>query len=239
MVQEFMTAHASQMFRAFTIGSPGGDNPGGNDADSRIVNFGHTDDGVFQLAPGASDIGTRAAFAALGVIPAGISVALTLAGLEEKERQGSTVYLNSKVAAVPSRAEHKTSLYLDSLQTMFDFATDGNSPFRLSALGQALADGRVYSGPSVQIAIGNPGDSLAENIDIDWRDDWVLGSAGNDRFEWEVNIRTDAHLHRIDGGLGVDTLVLTGFRSSWSWQPSGAGYQLFHSGQLVGELARV
>jgi len=246
MVQEYMAAHQGAQYRAVTIGSPGGDESGGQSADSRIMNFVHTDDPVGQLAPTAS-LGSYAGPSAklvLSDILVGLSVYKglplydlipTLFSMQPKHRDGSDIYIDSDVRNDPfGFEEHDKNLYLFDLQRVMQRFT--SSPFASDPLPSALLHNQIYTGAPVQIAIGKNG---SEEIGSRPGDDYVLGGPQADVINWIPSLSPVEKVRRIDGGLnsdGDDTLVLPGNPSDWAMASNNGHQDLFYNSTKVGEL---
>lgn len=238
MVQQFMAKNANAggvTYRAFTDGSPGGDE--GAADDSRIVNFIHTDD-LVALAPTVTDpvlkalLGTVVTAAAFNHdIFLGIEVGKLFLKLKTKVRDGSEVYLDSGItdaSIIGSTTEHSSRLYTRDVAKLVEFAReDGDSPFRHSELASALRAGTPYHGDKITIGVGKPlrsdlRDASEPDPDTVYsgtisnplsEDNYVLGSNnGADKVLLSTTIVSAVGFERIfDGGAsGGDIVIFQG-----------------------------
>lgn len=227
------------------------------------VNFIHTDDLVSALGDLShlNRVEKDAILTALGVavaaVPGGMAdgwpVIAWAYSIKKKSHEGSDVYLNSDVSNIVSTAEHDSNLYTKDVEKLYDFATDPHSLFslfnsltgKISELGTALRTGQVYQGPIIHIGVGRPDSRdvyIASNDDVDLGD--KVDATGalvpiDNRFHW-----IGGKVHVIDGGGGVDTLVIEGPTNGWSAASIGfnqvdAHIELSFGGHVAAELYRI
>jgi endoglucanase len=165
--------------------------------------------------------------------------------------------------------QHNHNLYAADLAKLVRFADDDNSPFAWtdasktehSALALALRSGAVYQGSSVAIAVGQPDKAeqgalisnttnfvdpsvyvnkpYASDINVYWRDDYVLSEAGG-IIHWDQpwitslfghkSLNPAEHVHVVDGHgstTAPSTVVLQGPKSDYHFtaQMTGLGLE--------------
>ena len=206
-------------------------------------------------------------------------------GVLRKTRDGSDILIDSDVPQpVPTSfaglvgPQHNPNLYAADLAKLVRFANDDSSPFAGTDAALALKSGTVYQGPSVAIAVGQPdtaelgaltstttnfvdpsvyvGKPYASDINVYWRDDYVLGEA-NGTIHWdrpwtsssgEKSFNRAEHVHVVDGGSTATLVVLQGPKSDYHFttQMTGLGLEadlswvdsIGHE-HLIGQLYRV
>ena len=165
--------------------------------------------------------------------------------------------------------QHNHNLYAADLAKLVRFANDDSSPFAWtdasktehSALALALRSGAVYQGSSVAIAVGQPDKAeqgalisnttnfvdpsvyvnkpYASDINVYWRDDYVLSEAGG-IIHWDQpwitslfghkSLNPAEHVHVVDGHgstTAPSTVVLQGPKSDYHFtaQMTGLGLE--------------
>jgi hypothetical protein len=258
-VQYFMSQFpdtAAYSVRAFTDGSPGSDT--GVATDSRIDNFVHPEDPVAGLVipvtslPGKlaiSSLITAVTAASFGLppllgVPAitlGTTLNVILWSASQRLRLGTDIIIDDQFMQTYTLAAHSSVLYEADLAQIAGFADDTASPFYGSALAAALRAGTMYTGNTVRLGLTHGG-----VLTIDARDNYDLGSDGDDKFVIPQS-QLGSTMHVIDGGTGINRLVLPGLpEAAWSWKTDGSGgyllsvsSSLFGGNQLIADVYRV
>jgi hypothetical protein len=248
-LQSLSQAGVTQTIQAYTDGSPGAEtNTLGNG--SEVENFLNTNDLVTKVpvyldAPkiivpliedAVSDI------PGANLIAAGLSALVSAA--QPKQREGSSINLDTDIASLPGVAEHNSAFYEQESEILTDFADDLESPFKGSQLAQSLTSDQVYQGPPIGIALAGVGGpetavpayvpgttqlttaALPETytVHIQTGDTYALGNEVGldsdlpDEFIWNLPSTSDVHI--VDGGPSENATVLMPLFSSWYTEAS-------------------
>ncbi len=252
-----MTQHAVEDFAdlnivvdAYTSGTPGAEietqTPGAN-----LVNLVHTEDLIPQLPNKVID----------GFITG--PIVKFWFGAEQKERAGSTVFINSEESWFSGVKEHNSSLYSDSMLRLQEIATkDTVSPFFPDLLAIALRNQTVYSSRDIHLALGTKNGEL---INGERDDNYILAYGGDDTIRLDPvfpNLGSatipatmsggNANFRIIDGGTEFDQVIIRGgylhsFQVTeiqnfvWLGTNYGVAYNVTYNGgaEDVGVLYRV
>jgi len=251
-----------QEIEGYTDGSPGSENPA---VGLPIDNFVQIGDPV-SLVP--SVVGSQGEISALSAAlraagPLGIVAAGFLSQVQPKTRVGSDIVIDDDGSALlPSLTYHDSLLYAQNVETLYQFASDLNSPFAYSQIGMSLADDTLYTPSStyrnpfapsamdgneiaVSAIVSSSDPVPSTNVYIHSTDNYVLGGNLVHIF-WDVPIDTTVHV--VDGGPSSNAIVtLLGPSTAYVLEttntvigPDVQVYALLNGvPQLIGDVYRV